>query len=111
MELELNENNVLFFIFWYLDAACKGKDGKGIDVDHDLVISLLWEIVEVLQDVLEELKLIVEVKLLLNGVVCTVKELACVVADLLIVRFLFFYLFYFNPLDLFSVYLHDFFLL
>jgi len=68
-----------------IGSACKGKDGKGKDVDHDLVISLLWDIVAVLEGILHDLKLIIKVELLLNGVVCTVKELACVVADLLII--------------------------
>ena len=60
-------------------------DGGAKDVDHGLVIDLLGEIAGFLEVALEELKLIVKAELLLNGVACTVKELAGIVAGLLIV--------------------------
>jgi hypothetical protein len=72
----------------FTDAALKVKGGAKY-VDHGLVISLLGEIVVLLQVLLHDLKLIVKVELLLGGVACTLQELAVVVADLLIVRIFF----------------------
>jgi len=68
-----------------IEAAVKVGGGAKY-VDHGLVIDLLREIAGVLEVALGELKLI-DVKaelLLLNGVACTLKELAGIVAGLLI---------------------------
>ena len=67
------------------EAAVKVEGGPK-NVDHDLVIDLLGEILDLLKVALEELKLIVVAVLTLNGVACTIAELARVVAGLLIVR-------------------------
>lgn len=53
-----------------------------VNVDHALVISLLGQIVVLLQVTLKDLKVIVVADLTLNGVACTLRELA----GLLIVR-------------------------
>ena len=67
-------------------------EGGAKNVDHALVISLLEKILAALQVALGELKSIVQAELLLNGVACTLKELAGIVAKLIIVRILFCYL-------------------
>lgn len=64
-----------------IHAAVKCEGGAK-NVKHDLVIGLLWEIVEILKLVLHDLKLIVKAEFLLE---CTIKELAAVVAELLII--------------------------
>jgi len=61
---------------------CHGKERK--DIDHGIVIELLEEIVEVLKGALYELKLIVKIEFLLDGVACTLKELAELICDLLV---------------------------
>jgi len=66
-----------------IDAVVK-VDGGAKYVNHDVAIDLLWEIVAILKVTLYDLKVIVKFELLLNGVACTLKELAAVVADLLI---------------------------
>ena len=65
--------------------AAVNVEGGAKNIDHGLVIDLLGEIAGFLDVALEELKLIVKAELLLNGVACTVKELAGIVAGLLIV--------------------------
>jgi hypothetical protein len=65
-----------------VDAAVN-VDGGAINVNHDLLINLLGEIVDLLQVALEDLDDIVVAELTLNGVACTAAELAEVVAGLL----------------------------
>jgi hypothetical protein len=52
----------------------------------EIVVGLLGEIVVILKDTLTDLKLIAVAELTLAGVDCTIRELAVVVAALLIVR-------------------------
>ena len=65
----------------FIAAAVKVEGGAEY-VDHGLVISLLYEVVELLKGLLYELKLIVKAEIDLG---CTVKELAGLVGALLIV--------------------------
>ena len=64
-----------------LEAAVK-VGGGAKDVDCDLVVSLLWEIVELLKGLLYDLKLIVKAEIILG---CTLEVLAEIVGALLIV--------------------------
>ena len=71
------------------------EDAVHVDggVDHGVVIGNFEEILELLKVALNELKSIVKTDLVLDddddddGVACTLKELAEIVAGLLIVRF------------------------
>ena len=69
------------------EAAVKIGGGAS-HVDHGYVIGLLGEIVVILKATLVQLKLVVKADLLLHGVACTLKELAQIVAGLLIVSFI-----------------------
>jgi len=63
--------------------ACHPEGGKKY-IKHDIIIEILGEIIIVLKETLRELKLCVKFEFLLEGVVCTIKEIAHLVADLLI---------------------------
>ena len=63
-------------------AATVKVGGGAKYVDHDLVISLLYKVVELLKDLLCDLKLIVKAEIDLG---CTLEELAGLVSKLLIV--------------------------
>ena len=75
---------------------CEGGPEK---IDHEHVIGLLGEIVIILKGLLVDLKVFVKIDLLLHGVVCTLKDLAGVIAGLVIVRifslFIIFFLIFF----------------
>ena len=62
---------------------CEGGPNK---VDHKVVIGLLGDIVILLKGLLVDLKVFVKIDLILQGVVCTLKDLAGVIAALVIVR-------------------------
>ena len=68
-----------------LDAAVKVGGGAKY-VNHGLVISLLWDVVALIEGLLHDLKLIVKAEIILG---CTFKELSVIVAELLIVCFFF----------------------
>jgi len=61
---------------------CEGGPDK---IDHEIVIGLLGDIVIALKDLLVELKVFVKIDLLLHGVICTVKDLAEIIAGLVII--------------------------
>jgi len=65
-------------IFVKIEAAVK------VEGAVEIVVGLLGEIVIILKDLLAELKLVAVIELTLAGVVCTVRELAVVIAALLI---------------------------
>ena len=65
----------------FLEAAVK-IEGGAKNVDHGLVISLLWEVVALLKILLHDLKLVVKVESILG---CTLEVLAGIVGELLIV--------------------------
>jgi len=67
-----------------IDAVVK-VDGGAKNVKHDVVIDLLWDIVAILRICLHDIKAIVKFELLLDGVACTLKQLAAVVVELLII--------------------------
>ena len=71
---------------YILEAAVKVSGGAKA-VDCDLVISLLWEVVELLKGLLHDLKLIVKAEIILG---CTLEVLAEIVGALLIVCLSFF---------------------
>ena len=83
-----NQNWLAVFFFCHLnlnviilEAAVKLGGGAKY-VDHSLVISLLWEVVELLKGLLKDLKLIVKAEIILG---CTLDVLAEIVGALLIV--------------------------
>jgi len=65
-------------IFIKIEAAVK------VEGALEVVVGLLGEIVIILKDLLAELRLVAVIELTLAGVVCTVRELAVVIAALLI---------------------------
>ena len=67
--------------WWFSEAAVKVSGGAE-NVDHDLVISLLLEVVALLKDLLHDLKLIVKAEVILG---CTLEVLAEIFGALLIV--------------------------
>ena len=77
----------LFKSKWYILEAAVKVSGGAKAVDCDLVISLLWEVVELLKGLLRDLKLIVKAEIILG---CTLEVLAEIVGALLIVCLSFF---------------------
>ena len=74
-----------------LDVAVN-VEGGATNVDRNLVAELLKQIVVLLKVAILDLKAVVEVDLILNGVIITLKDLAQIIADLIIVRNSFFYI-------------------
>ena len=78
-----------------LDATV--KVGGGVKyVNHGLVISLLWDVIALIEGLLHDLKLIVKAEIILG---CTFKELSVIVAELLIVCVFFFLVMFFAEYD------------
>ena len=79
------------FSFQYLNDildAAVNVEGGVTNIDRSLVIGLLGEIVVLLQIALKDLKVIVVADLTLNGVASSLRELAEIIINLLIVRIL-----------------------
>ena len=74
-----------------LDVAVN-VEGGATNVDRNLVAELLKQIVVLLKVAILDLKAVVELDLILNGVIITLKDLAQIIADLIIVRNSFFYI-------------------
>ena len=66
---------------FFIAAAVKVEGGAS-QVDHGLVISLLYDVVKLLEDLLYDLKLIVKAEIFLG---CALEELAGLVGKLFIV--------------------------
>ena len=74
-----------------LDVAVN-VEGGATNVDRNLVAELLKQIVVLLKVAILDLKAVVELDLILNGVIITLKDLAQIIADLIIVRNSFLYI-------------------
>ena len=91
-------------ILLFLDVAVN-VEGGAQNVDRSLIAELLKEIVALFKVAILDLKAVVEVVLTISGVVVTLKDLAGIIADLIVVRYLFyifFWGFFFIDIDFFG---------
>ena len=75
---------LVFNLNKFADAAVD-VDGGAKNIKHDVVIALLKDIVAILKITLHDIKAMVKFDLILDGVACTLKDIADLVFDLLIV--------------------------
>ena len=79
-------------ILLLIDVAVN-VEGGAQNVDRSLIAELLKEIVALIKVAILDLKAVVEVVLTISGVVVTLKDLAGIIADLIVVRYLFYIFF------------------
>ena len=86
-------------ILLLIDVAVN-VEGGAQNVDRSLIAELLKEIVALIKVAILDLKAVVEVVLTISGVVVTLKDLAGIIADLIVVRYLFYIFFWVFYIDI-----------